>query len=516
MLVKSVDTLDLKLSAFSINVQIVCVEYLSFLMNFLVFFDNVWFHNILLSFVIFYLLSSIVFGSHLACCDKFDRPILLNSFNLFSIFFVSLLFWLFCFDFVVTDKLYFFNQNFQLLFVFFVVCVLSCSRDFLSAKNIIKYEYDLLFIFVILSAICLCFSNEFLLIYLAIELQSLTLYIFATFNRNSEFSTEAGLKYFVFGGLMSCFLLLGMSLIYLYFGSISFELISSIINFSNEPLLFSGFLFVLIVLLFKVGSAPFHFWLCDVYEGSILSVTMLFASAPKIILFSLLFKLCFFILLDYNYIWSSILGSSAVLSIIIGSVSALYQKRIKRLFAYSTIAHTGFILLAFLACSLESAKALIFYVIIYSCLTVAMFAILINASVVTTIQPKYLINLSAIGSKNHIFAVSFCLTILAIAGIPPLAGFFSKFFILLALIGSKYYFVSLIVIFFSSIACFYYIRLVKIIFFVKQSKNSIWITSKSKQNSEVIIGFFLFTIICYFLHPNFFMDLSIVVGLTLF
>jgi NADH-quinone oxidoreductase subunit N len=116
-----------------------------------------------------------------------------------------------------------------------------------------------LFIFVILSAICLCFSNEFLLIYLAIELQSLTLYIFATFNRNSEFSTESGLKYFVFGGLMSCFLLLGMSLIYLYFGSISFELISSIINFSNEPLLFSGFLFVLIVLLFKVGSAPFHF-----------------------------------------------------------------------------------------------------------------------------------------------------------------------------------------------------------------------------------------------------------------
>jgi dethiobiotin synthase len=133
------------------------------------------------------------------------------------------------------------------------------ALDFLSAKNIIKYEYDLLFIFVILSAICLCFSNEFLLIYLAIELQSLTLYIFATFNRNSEFSTEAGLKYFVFGGLMSCFLLLGMSLIYLYFGSISFELISSIINFSNEPLLFSGFLFVLIVLLFKVGSAPFHF-----------------------------------------------------------------------------------------------------------------------------------------------------------------------------------------------------------------------------------------------------------------
>jgi NADH-quinone oxidoreductase subunit N len=164
---------------------------------------------------------------------------------------------------------------------------------------------------------------------------------------------------------------------------------------------------------------------------------------------------------------------SASLSIIVGSVSAIYQKRIKRLFAYSTIAHTGFILLAFLSCSLESAKALIFYVIIYSCLTVALFAILINASVGSSHQPKYLINLAALGSKNYIFSVTFGLIVLAIAGIPPLAGFFSKFFILLALVGAKYYFVSLVVITFSSIACFYYIRLLKIVFFAAESKNSL-------------------------------------------
>jgi NADH-quinone oxidoreductase subunit N len=134
-----------------------------------------------------------------------------------------------------------------------------CSRDFLKAKKITKYEYDFLFIFLILSAVVLCFCNEFLLVYLAIELQSLTLYVFATFNRNSEYSTEAGLKYFVFGGLISCFLLFGLALIYLYFGSLSFELINSISNFTDEPMFFSGFLFVLIVLLFKVGSVPFHF-----------------------------------------------------------------------------------------------------------------------------------------------------------------------------------------------------------------------------------------------------------------
>lgn len=204
-----------------------------------------------------------------------------------------------------------------------------------------------------------------------------------------------------------------------------------------------------------------------------LSVTMLFASAPKIILFAILFKLCFFVLYDYNDIWSVFFGFSAILSIMVGSISAIYQKRIKRLFAYSTIAHTGFILLAFLSCSLESAKALVFYVIIYSCLTVALFSILINASVGAPYQPKYLINLSAMASKNFIFSVTFGLIILAIAGIPPLAGFFSKFFILLALIGSKYYFTSMVVILFSSIACFYYIRLIKIVFFVSDSKNSI-------------------------------------------
>jgi len=159
------------------------------------------------------------------------------------------------------------------------------------------------------------------------------------------------------------------------------------------------------------------------------------------------------------------------LSIIVGSISAIYQKRLKRLFGYSTIAHSGFILLAFLACSLESAKALIFYIIIYSFLTIGLFSILLNIATTTIHQPKYLINISGIGAKNFLFATLFSIIILAIAGIPPLAGFFSKFFILLALIGAKYYFISLLIIFFSSIACFYYIRLVKIMFFVKNSKN---------------------------------------------
>jgi NADH:ubiquinone oxidoreductase subunit 2 (subunit N) len=149
-------------------------------------------------------------------------------------------------------------------------------------------------------------------------------------------------------------------------------------------------------------------------------------------------------------------------------------------------------------------------------LTIALFAILINVSNATKIQPKYLINLSGIGSKNNIFSAIFGLIILAIAGIPPLAGFFSKFFILLSLIGAKYYLISLVVITFSSIACFYYIRLVKIMFFVKNSRNYLWVTHNSTQNTELMIAFFTFVIICFFIHSDLFINLSIVTGLTLF
>jgi NADH-quinone oxidoreductase subunit N len=393
---------------------------------------------------------------------------------------------------------------------------LQASNDFLRAKNIFKYEYDLLFVFVIFSGACLCFCNEFLLIYLAIELQSLTLYVFATFNRNSEFSTESGLKYFVFGGVMSCFLLFGLSLIYLFFGSLSFEVITTISNYGSEPLFFCGFLFILVVFLFKVGAVPFHLWLCDVYEGSILPVTMLFASAPKIVLFGLILKLCFSIFCDYDYIWSVFIGFSATSSIITGAICATHQKRLKRLFAYSTIAHTGFILLAFLSFSLDTTKSLIFYIVIYSILTITTFAILINAGLSVSTQPKYLINFSSIGSKNTVFAFTFGLTILAIAGIPPLAGFFSKLFVLISVIGAEYTFTAFVIIVFSTVSCYYYIRLVKILFFTKDSKNNLWITNGNKQNTEIIIGISLVFILCFFLQPELVIDFSIAIGCVLF
>ena len=180
------------------------------------------------------------------------------------------------------------------------------------------------FSFVILGSICLCFADDFLQIYLAIELQSLCLYVFATFNRNSEFSTESGLKYFVFGAIISCFLLLGFYFIYFSFGSTSLEILFSLIKDSNDSVFFLGSTFVLLALFFKVGAVPFHFWLCDVYDGSLLSVTLLFSAVPKIIIFCLLIKLFLIVNVEFQNFWSPLFLFSGVLSIVVGSVSALF------------------------------------------------------------------------------------------------------------------------------------------------------------------------------------------------
>jgi NADH-quinone oxidoreductase subunit N len=243
---------------------------------------------------------------------------------------------------------------------------------------------------------------------------------------------------------------------------------------------------------------------------------MLFASAPKIILFSIVIKLFFFIFYDYANLFIPFFLFSSISSIAVGSISAIYQKRIKRLFAYSTIAHTGFILLGILACTVESSKALILYIIIYAFLTILLFSLLIFTTTSTTTYPKYLSNLTSIGLKNYLFAISFSLILFSIAGIPPLAGFFSKFFVLFSIIAQKYYITSFIIVIISSIACFYYIRLIKIFFFVKSSKNSVWLSNTSKQNTEILIGLLLFFNVFFFFRPDFFSHFASILGLLLF
>jgi len=208
-----------------------------------------------------YILSSLCFGVLYTSSEKLAYPTLLKPFLLFSAFTVSFIIWFFCFNFDCFSTSYltlFYGQIIQLIFLFVCVLILFNTRDFVSDNKILKFEYDLLFSFMILSALCLCFSDDFLNVYVAIELQSLALYVFATFNRKSEFSTESGLKYFIFGAIISCFLLLGFSFIYLTFGTTSFNALFNLVYTSDDLLLFLGILFILIALLFKIGAVPFH------------------------------------------------------------------------------------------------------------------------------------------------------------------------------------------------------------------------------------------------------------------
>jgi len=199
------------------------------------------------------------FGVLFASSEKFGFPNLLKILLFYSFFLLGTLFVFFVNDFASLGyPIYYFSQYFQAFFLILAIFILLASRDFISARKISKFEYDIMLLFVFLSSIGLCFVDDFLLFYLIIELQSLCFYVFATFNRKSEFSTESGLKYFVFGGIMSCFLLLGFSLVYILFGSTSFEYLSCL-SVASSDLPFFGICFIMITLLFKVGAAPFHF-----------------------------------------------------------------------------------------------------------------------------------------------------------------------------------------------------------------------------------------------------------------
>lgn len=258
-------------------------------------FNSYFFLNFTIFILAFYILCSLCFNVYFNTSKSLDNPALLNAstnFTLYILLGVTMLL-IFQIGFNLQDffgGFLLFYQVFQVIFLSAVICVFIIVRDYYPSRAINKYEYDIILVFTVLGSLNLCFSNDFLLIYLSIELQSLSLYVMATYQRNSEYSTEAGLKYFVLGSVISCILLLGFFLLYLTTGSICLEFINTLLNIDNS-LPFTGLLFIITALLFKVGAAPFHFWLCDVYEGSLLSSTLFFSTAPKIIIFSLILNI---------------------------------------------------------------------------------------------------------------------------------------------------------------------------------------------------------------------------------
>jgi NADH-quinone oxidoreductase subunit N len=361
---------------------------------------------------------------------------------------------------VVIDYLSSFMKIITLLAAFIVLAI---SKNYLDNFKISKIEYPILILSSVLGMMVMISSNDLIVFYMGLELQSLALYVLATFNRNNLKSSEAGLKYFVLSALSSGLLLYGCSLIYGFSGSTNFEIIASQLN-SNEYALTFGIVFILVGLAFKISAVPFHMWAPDVYDGSPTTVTLFFTMVPKIAALTVFIRFLYIPFLDLIDQWQMILVFLSIASMLFGAIAAIGQKNIKRLIAYSSIGHIGYALAGVALASNDGIQSSIIYLTIYIVMNLGLFSCLLMLRR-NDIYYESIDDLSGL-SKNHpILSFSLLVILFSLAGIPPLAGFFAKFYIFKAVIEQSMYFLAIVGLLSTVIAAFYYLRIIKIIYF---------------------------------------------------
>jgi NADH-quinone oxidoreductase subunit N len=330
---------------------------------------------------------------------------------------------------------------------------------------------------------------------MGLELQSLALYVLATFNRDQLKSSEAGLKYFVLSALSSGLLLYGCSLIYGFSGSTNFNIISNQLN-SNEYVLTFGIVFILVGLAFKISAVPFHMWAPDVYQGSPTTVTLFFTMVPKIAALTVFIRFLYVPFLNLIDQWQMIIVFLSIASMLFGAIAAIGQTNIKRLIAYSSIGHIGYTLAGLATGSNEGIQSSIVYISIYIIMNLALFSCLLmlkrNNEYYEEIE-----DLSGL-SKNHpLLSLSLLIILFSLAGIPPLAGFFAKFYIFKAVIEQSMYFLAIVGLLSTVIAAFYYLRVIKIIYFDKEKEkydqdHNIWLKFSLTFSTILILLYFVF------------------------
>lgn len=341
-------------------------------------------------------------------------------------------------------------------------------------EKINLYEYWIVSMLAIVAMLFVSCSYDLLAMYLAIEFQSIAFYILASFKRTSEFSTEAGLKYFVLGAFSSALLLLGISLLYgttglTNFGDLSkFFLGTTLENASFINITFFGVVLIEVALFFKISAAPFHMWSPDVYEGAPTNVTSFFGILPKLALVSLIFRFFYFCCAEVVLLLNFTLIICALLSMIIGTFGALAQTKWKRFIAYSTISHVGFIVAGFSTLEFNGAFGALFYILVYTLTSLATFSIVLSFRCLaypSTYQLRYLTDIVSLVKLNPILAGSLVAVLFSMAGIPPFPGFFAKVFVLFSLLQEQLIGLAIMAIFLSCVSCFYYIRLIQMMYF---------------------------------------------------
>ncbi len=366
---------------------------------------------------------------------------------------------------IIIDKFSIFMKVLILLFSFFV---LLSSKNYITNSSLDKFEYPIIILASVLGMLIMVSAYDLIVFYLGLELQSLSLYILASFNKDSEKSTEAGLKYFVLSALASGILLYGCSIIYGFTGSTNFETISENLSENSAGSAF-GIVFIIVGLAFKVSAVPFHMWTPDVYEGAPTSVTSFFALIPKIAAISVFIRFMYIPFINLIDQWQIILIFLSVASMILGAVAAIGQNNIKRLMAYSSIGHMGYALAGLATGINEGIQSTIIYLTIYLIMNLGVFGCIFMMKR-ENIFYENINDLSGL-SKNHpILAFSFLILFFSLAGIPPLAGFFAKFYIFMAVIKVEMFTLAIIGLITTVISAFYYLRIIKIIYFDKPKK----------------------------------------------
>ena len=435
-----------------------------------------------------------------------------NSFNLiFKLSTVTLLIALvILFNHPVDTSVKLFNNSFivdylalfmKALTLVFCIFVMISSFDYIKSIKINKIEYPILILTSVIGMMIMISSYDLILFYMGLELQSLSLYVLASFNRDNQRSTEAGLKYFILSALSSGLLLYGCSLIYGFSNSTNFNLISQHLNQPNTSSIF-GIVFVLVGLAFKVSAVPFHMWAPDVYEGSPTSVTSFFAIVPKIAELTVFIRFLYVPFLNLIHQWQMIIIFISLASMILGAVAAIGQTNIKRLMAYSSIGHIGYALAGLATGINEGVQSTITYLSIYLVMNLGMFSCILMMKR-QNIFYEDIKDLSGL-SKNHpVISVCMLILLFSLAGIPPLAGFFAKFYVFMAVIKAEMYTLAIIGLLTTVISAFYYLRIIKIIYFDEPNE-----AFESSQNLGLKISLFFSTIaiLIYFIYPSFLIE----------
>ena len=390
-----------------------------------------------------------------------------------------------------------FSNYFKILILLSTLFVLNSSKNFIIDNKLDKFEYPIIILLSVLGMFFMVSANDLILFYLGLELQSLSLYILASIDRDNLRSTESGIKYFVLSALSSGLLLYGCSLLYGFTGSTNFELIESQLNRENTGAIFA-MVFILVGLAFKISAVPFHMWTPDVYEGAPTSITSYFAVVPKVAGLALLIK---FMNVPFSNIlleWQTIIIFLSIASMILGAVAAMIQKNFKRLLAYSSIGHIGYALAGVATGAIEGYQSAIVYISIYVIMNIGAFSCLYLLKKDGQYKEN-IYDLSGISKKHPLLAISLLIILFSLAGVPPLGGFFAKFYVFVAVIEKEMYALAIIGLLTTVMSAFYYLKIIKTIYF----DDSLVTFELSKNRTAQVSVFASCTIlITFFLYPS--------------